>query len=519
MAELSVRQLLELAQRQHVAGRLAEAAGMYRQILSVVPNDANALNLLGVLEFQLGRLDAARQLLNRAVGVAPGTPNFRNNLGQVLAAQGQTEAAIAQYRQAIAVWSTYPEAWNNLGCALQASNQIIEAESSFRRALELRPDYPEGHYNLGNVLRDSGRLEPAIDSFRRAIALRPNYSDAIGNLGNALHFVGRYDEAVQHYLSALSINAQNPSAHYNLGTTLLLRSDFEQGWAHYEWRRRVPAVAGMFRDFPQPRWDGKDLQGKRILIHPEQGLGDAIQFARFLPMVAQLNGRVILQCHRELLRLFAPMSGIHRIVITDEPVPEFDVHCPMLSLPLALGTTIGTIPSAVPYVQADEHGSARWRERLGAGDGRLRVGLVWAGSPLHPNDRNRSMTLDMLLDALKKSSSSVRFVSLQKGPGAVQARQYPAIADWNTEFIDFAETAALIDNLDLVISIDTAVVHLAGAMGKPVWVLLPFVPDWRWMLDRTDSPWYPTMKLFRQPRAGDWSAPLAQVAQELRGLK
>jgi Tetratricopeptide repeat/Glycosyltransferase family 9 (heptosyltransferase) len=371
---------------------------------------------------------------------------------------------------------------------------------------------PESFYNLGNSLADNRQLDEAVTAYRQAIALRPDYLQAVANLGNALTRLGRYHEAIEIYERAIAINPDHPFAHFNMATVLLTLGNFERGWAEHEWRIKA---AGSPTDWHTkfPRWTGDDLNGRRILLHSEQGRGDTIQFVRYIPLIAQRGGRVVLGCPPELGRLLRNVSGVKQL-IHGAPLPQFDVHCPLPSLPLVFQTTLLTIPSTVPYLTVDPTLSQRWRARL-ADDRRLKVGLAWAGSPTHGNDRNRSimlMTLSPLLNI-----PGIRFFSLQVGAAGEPARRLPAsvITDFTNELTDFADTAALVEHLDLIISVDTAVAHLAGALGKAVWVLLPFVPDWRWMLDRDDSPWYPTMRLFRQARLGDWSVPMQRMTREL----
>jgi hypothetical protein len=312
--------------------------------------------------------------------------------------------------------------------------------------------------------------------------------------------------------------------HWNLALMLLTHGDFERGWREYEWRWRVRELNMEFKA-AGPQWDGSDLAGRQILLFAEQGLGDAIQFVRYIPQVSQRGGKIALAVQGELIRLLRGTGGdrneISRSVETwvafGEETPGYDVYCPLLTLPKVFGTTLSNIPADTPYLFADEAMAAQWKSRMPSDD-RLKVGLVWAGRPKHINDRNRSIAAGKLAPLAR--AENVWFCSLQKGPIARPEDRPPfELADWTSELNDFADTAALIANLDLVICADTAVAHLAGAMGKRVWVLIPYLPDWRWMLDRTDSPWYPTMRLFRQPRPGDWETVMQQVATELNSLK
>ncbi len=383
------------------------------------------------------------------------------------------------------------------------------------RRIALEPSYAEAHSNLGNALASNGQFDDAIAAHRQAIALKPNYAEAHSNLGNALAGKGQLDSAIAAHRQAIALNPNLSEAHKNLALALLARNDFQEGWEEYEWRWKCKELP-FPRDSAQPQWDGSSLEGRTILLHAEQGFGDAIQFIRYLPMVAQRGGKIIIACQGELQRLFQTMAeGCHIVVVGPSP-PAFDFHCPLLSLPRAFATTLANIPNIVPYLQADAEDARRWQRRLADHCSIVKVGLVWAGKAAHKNDRNRSMKLARL--APLAQAPGVLFFSLQKGEAAVEGKTPPAsleLIDWTEELKDFADTAALIANLDLVIAVDTAVAHLAGAMGKPVWTLLPFVPDWRWMLERKDSPWYPSMRLFRQPSLGDWDSVVTRVAEAL----
>ena len=349
-------------------------------------------------------------------------------------------------------------------------------------ALALRVDLPETHYNLGTALRDQGRLDDAIAAFNRAIALRPDY----------------------------------PKAHYLLGMALLLKGEFRAGWREYEWRLRCRDFPPPKRTLDRPRWDGSDLHGGAVFVYAEQGFGDTFQFVRCLQEVGKRGGRVIFGCDASLRNLLGNVAGVDDWVSIDEVLPSYRAHCSLMSLPSILEMPTDSLAGFVPYIEAAPEVVERWRNTLGGDVQRLKVGLVWAGRPTHRHDHNRSLTLSAF--ASLAGATGVCFYSLQKGDRSSQAANPPAgmsLVDRTSELADFAETAALIASLDLVISVDTAVAHLAGAMGKPVWVMLPFVPDWAWLLDREDSLWYPTMRLFRQPAIGDWDSVMARVASAL----
>ena len=468
--------------QRHEAGRLHEAEQLYRQILAQQPEHAGAMQFLGVIANQVGRNDIAVGLIRRAIGLNPNVAEAYNNLGNALKDQGQLDEAIAAFRQALALNPNLPEAHNNLGSALKDQGQLDEAIAAYRQAIALRPTYADAHNNLGNALKDQGQLDEAVAAFRQAIALKPDYAEF----------------------------------HFNLSLSLLTSGDFQQGWEEHEWRWKCKEFPTPARNFPQPQWDGCPLEGRTLLLHTEQGHGDAVQFIRYLPLVEQRGGRIIIECQAELQRLIRPIAGRCQIVVSGQPLPIFDLHCPLLSLPRVFGTNLDNIPNNVPYLRADAEDAGRWQRRLADHSPLVKVGLGWAGSPAHRNDCNRSMKLATL--APLGQVPGARFFSLQKGEAAAETKTPPAgmeLVDWTQELKDFADTAALIANLDLVIAVDTAVVHLAGAMGKPVWTLLPFVSDWRWLLERQDSPWYPSMRLFRQPRIGDWDGVITRVVEAL----
>jgi hypothetical protein len=372
------------------------------------------------------------------------------------------------------------------------------------------------HYNLGSVLLAQFEFARAIPVFQNAIALNPNWPELHNNLGLALRNEARHTEALASFKRALTLRPDYPSAHWNLSWTLLMLGDFKSGWAEYEWRTKCPAVMTP-RPFLQPQWRGEELTGRTILLHAEQGFGDMLQVVRYAPLVANRGGKVIVECRPELATLFKTVKGIEQIVIQGQPLPPFDIQCSMMSLPLAFNTTLETIPAEVPYISATTDRIAAWQEKLGTRDDRLRVGLVWAGRPAQQYDRRRSASFEHFAPLSKVKSA--RFYSLQKGPAAAQAALAPPemdLIDLTADLHDFAETAALIANLDLVIGIESAVTHLAGAMGKPVWAILAHVADWRYLLNRSDSPWYPTIRLFRQTTPNDWDNVMAEVAAALQ---
>ena len=426
---------------------------------------------------------------------------------------GRLPEAAACYCRALELKPDYADTYYNLGNVLKNQGKLDEAIACYRRALELRPDYAEAHSSLGGVFRDQGRLDEAIACCHRALELKPDYAEAYNNLGSAVYDQGNLDKAVACYRRARELKPDFADAHLNQSLLSLLVGDLERGWVEYEWRWKTTSVQR--RDFSQVAWTGQSLEGKTVLVHAEQGLGDTIQFVRYAPLVKQRGGTVIVECPRPLLFLLASCAGIDRLVERGDELPAFDVQASLLSLPGIFRTTLEDIPATVPYLFADLGLVERWRKELGGATG-FKIGIAWRGNPTHPNDRARSIPLSCFEPLA--SLPGVQLFSLQKGVGVEQlqevAGRFP-VAELGSRLNDFVETAAAMMNLQLVITCDTAIAHLAGALGVPVWVAIPFVPDWRWLLNRRDSPWYPTMRLFRQAKRGDWQGVFEEIKAEL----
>jgi tetratricopeptide (TPR) repeat protein len=507
--EARARQLLD-------AKQLDEAEAMLRALTARAPDRATAWFLLGRVRHAAGDLDAAIDFLRKAIALDPRLAAAHSDLGIFLQGRGQLAEAEACYRRAIELVPNFAAAMSNLGAVLAERGRLEEASGWYSRAIAERADFPDAHNNLGATMAKLDRVEEAEALHRRAIALKPDFADAHYNLGVALHGQGRFDEALAGYAEAVRLNPDYVDARWNRAFLLLTMGRFAEGWREHEWRWRRKHQPP--RSFPQPLWKGEPIDGRTILLHNEQGTGDTLQFVRYAPLVAARGARVLLQVQRPLARLVRASldSGIE-VLAEGDLLPPFDLHSPLLSLPLCLATTLENIPARIPYLAADPAAAARWRARIGPAPG-LKVGLVWAGNAQHKNDRNRSIALERLLPVIDEVKA--RWFSLQVGERAGDlTRLAPGrISNLADRFIDFAETAAVIDNLDLVISVDTAVAHLAGALGKPVWVLLPAVPDWRWLLGRADSPWYPTARLFRQPARGDWDSVMRALREALGEL-
>ena len=496
--------------------RFDEALQSYDHALALRPQHIESITNRGSMLQALKRLPEALESLDRALTLHPRNAETLAKRAAVLAALSRFTEASADYEAALALRPDNAAILNGLGNTLASVGQYEEAIATYDRALAARPHYAEAHNNKGSALKRRDRFDEALASFEQALGIAPDYAEAHFNRGVTLADLMRFDEALACYGKALAVRPDYAEAHFNEATLRLLLGDY-RGWEKYEWRKREQ-IANSQQAFPQPVWSGNEpLEGKTILLHAEQGMGDTIQFARYAPLVAAKGGRAVLRVPRALQSLMRTLAGAPEVVSRDDPLPAFDVHCSLLSLPLAFGTDAATIPATVPYVSALPDRVIDWSERLElamAGD--VRVGLAWSGNAAHKNDRNRSIAFDRLAPAL--DVAGVKFVVLQTDLRAGDAdaiRDHPNVMHFGDAHRDFADTAALIATLDLVISVDTAVAHLAGALGKPVWVLLPLMPDWRWMIGRDDSPWYPTARLFRQEARGDWGGVIAPVATEL----
>ena len=538
----------------HCLGRLDEAVSSYQQALVHDANLVEVYNQLGVVLSQQERFDEAVTYLFQAIRRVPHYAEAHNNLGIALRALGHLDQATASYLTAIRLQPQFPEAYYNLANVQAEQGLVDQAVESCHKAISLKPDYAQAYNQLGIALARLGKRDEAMESYRRAIqldgfcgefynnlaicqkelaqyqgavqnylravALEPTFAEAHCNLANALKELGDCDRAIACYDQALTLRPDYGDAHWNRALTLLQKGDFCNGWKEYQWRHRAKLDSILYpHTFTKPRWQGESLEGQRLLLYCEQGLGDAIQFVRFLPQIrAKGVGQLILETWPALVRLFSGISGVDRLREASTarlPEDQFDLCVSIMDLPHVFGTRLETVPASVPYLQPDPIQAQAWSRRL-CGDG-LKVGLVWAGSPTHGNDANRSCALQLFAPLMQ--IPGVRWYGLQKGPAAAQASALSGQAtftDLGQEFRDLMDAAAAVASLDLVISVDTAMAHLAGSLGRPTWTLLPFAPDWRWMLGRDDSPWYPTMRLFRQPRPKDWASVLALVAEQLR---
>ncbi len=534
------------------AGDNTPALQAYRRAIELDPTYAEAWSNLSTVLLEEWQIEQSIAAARRAIQLKPDCASAYLHLGNALAAQCQPQEALAAHRQALHHRPDYPEAlmaiaritgeaddWdrtiaahraalvdrrptvkllNSLALALKERDQVDEAMDLLHQALQLDPQAFLALRSQGELLIHQGQADAGIDAVNRALAIKPNFPEAHCTVGIALFNKNQPREAMAAFRQALALAPEMPDAHSNVGIALLKLGELEEGWREYEWRLRVADYKLNVQKISKPRWNGEPLEGRTILLHSEQGLGDTIHFIRYVPMVAERGGRVILGCPKSLHRLlghFAPIAETHDL-------NSFDVHCPIMSLPHVFGKTLETIPNRVPYLFPDANEIARWAERIAAlphqRERPRKVGLAWAGNPANKSDRQRSMPFAML--APLSRIPGVRLFSLQKGSPAQELAARPSdfeIIDWTEEFSDFND-AALMAQLDLIITVDTSVAHVAAALGRPTWIMLCHSPDWRWMLDREDSPWYPTARLFRQPVPGDWRSVVQRVADEVLQL-
>jgi tetratricopeptide (TPR) repeat protein len=532
-------------------GRLRDAEKIYTRVLKAAPDHFDALNLLGTVKAQLGRMGEAHRLISAAVKINPRVAGAWANLGQVLLAlkrndealacfdkaralagddvailyqhanallsAGRAEEALAEFREVLARAPQHAEARLNCGIAHAALGFHDEAVAEFDAALSMMPGHPVAHHNRGLALYELGRYAAALEAHDRTVTAAPEHAGAWLHRGRALAALNRHDEAVASYRKARAIGKDDADLNFSEAMALLTLGDYRTGFEKYEarWRRTgMPAQKGRGK----PLWLGDyPLSRKTVLLHAEQGLGDTIQFARYIPLLAATGAKIVLEVQRELTALLARLDGGATIVVHGDALPPYDAHCPLGSLPLALRTEPDSVPAEIPYLSADEASLAKWSPRLGA-LARPRIAIAWSGNASHFNDRNRSIPFACLEPLFASNGRGARFISIQRDGRAEDADRLAAetrVTHVGSDLENFTDTAAVIALSDLVISADTAVAHLAGAMGRPLWVLVPFAPDWRWTLNGETSPWYPTARLFRQTAPGDWDGVITRVAAEL----
>jgi tetratricopeptide (TPR) repeat protein len=429
---------------------------------------------------------------------------------------GRYDEAMSNYRKVTELKPAHLEAIINLGNVLRIKGDFDEAISFFNQALVIKPVFASTYNNLGAVFKDKGDLDDAILHYKKALELDDGFAEAHNNLGMALQEKRQFENAENSFRKAIQLNGNLAEAHFNLASVLLLTGNLQEGWEEYEWRLQLKESN---YTLAEKLWDGSDIRGRSLLLFAEQGFGDTIQFMRYAPLVAERGITVIVACQQELAALLRRVKGVNRVIAFGESLPAFDFQCHLLSLPRIFNTTLANIPANTPYITADPLAVLQSKKNIASDQSKLKVGIAWAGDPSYKKDRLRSLKLIDILPLIQMKDIS--FYKLQKENSADQGlplNEELKLIDFTYLIQDFDDAAAFMENLDLVISVDTSIAHLAGALGKPVWTLLPYVPDWRWMLEREDSPWYPTMRLFRQPSPGDWDSVMNRVAEELKKI-
>ena len=521
----TVAEAFALAWRHYQAGGFAEAERLYRQIVRgtdprLAPVHAQAHFNLGVVLANQGKIDEAISHYRQAQRLNPDGVEIHNNLANVLRQRGQVDEALKCYRQALRCNPNSAEAYNNLGIALTELGKFDEATACYRDALRINPHSAEAHNNLGEALKRMGRVEEAADLFVTALRINPDFAEAHNSLGDAQKQLGQFGEALSSFEHAVQLNASFAGAHWNRALMWLLLGDYQRGWPAYEWRWTQPTFVR--RHGHRPLWDSSPFPGRALLLHAEQGLGDTLLFIRYVSHVSRqrrLGSTIIVECQPALCRLLSNFPGVDQLVATGAAqLPPFGFQAPLASLPHILGISPAATSVTVPYLHADAKLVEQWKCKLRSLRG-FKVGIAWQGNPSYGYDRQRSMALTHFAKLAKLEG--IHLISLQRGPGTEQLSSFAAaihVVDFDEASGPFMDTAAIMINIDLVISSDSAVAHLAGALGVPVWVALPAVPDWRWLLKRDDSPWYPTMRLFRQTRAGNWDDVFERIVGELKTI-
>ena len=470
--------------KYHQEGNLKEAKNIYEQILKHKPNHFDALQLLGILYGQINKKDKAIKLLELALQIKPDDAATLNNYGVILTEVNRTNDSYEVLDKATNIKPDYAEAYSNKGNALKLLEKYDDAVKAYSKAIQLKPNYAEAYNNRGVIYKELSQMNLALKDLKKAISLKPDY----------------------------------PEANSTMGVTLLLTGNFSKGWEQYEWRWKDLSDPSVIRSFKQPLWDGKkSLKDKSILLYSEQGLGDTIQFSRYILLIKALGAKVILETHKEYLNIVGSIDSNITIILMGQTLPHFDFQCPLLSLPLKFGTGLKNIPSPNRYIWADKRIVPKWKKKIGSQKKPL-IGLAWEGNPLHKNDYNRSILLAELIPHLPKK---YEYIGLQKDireSNLKTLKRSSMIDNLIDNNVSMDDTAAIIENLDIVISVDTSVAHLSASMGKPTWILLPFVPDWRWLLNRNDSPWYKSVKLFRQEKRGNWELVFKDLNKKLNVL-
>lgn len=499
-----------------------KAIAHFQKSIQLNPKLTDAYNYLGTIHLELKEYKQALNYFSELTKLAPNRPEGFNNCGFALHKLKHYEKACACFTQALKIQPQYIDALNNLGMSLAAQNKHADAAEVYKRVIHQQPEYIVAYNNLGNSLQRLNLMKEAVESYKKAIQLNPKYAGAYNNLGHALKELGDIELAKAHYKRAMLLEPLKTDGYFYHGLCDLLTGHYDEGWLSYEFRWHIDSISEMAgkRKFTTPLWLGEEsLTGKTILIYGEQGLGDILQFCRYAKLVANLGATVIVQAPSSLLPILRSVEGVHQAIGKTDPIPKIDYQCPVLSLPLAFQTTLDTIPAPAHYITAQPSKIEEWKDRLN-GNGKKLVGVVWSGNSSFTGDFKRSLTLEQFILALP-IDPSVQYVCLQQELREADKKtiaRYPHLAFFGNQIKDFSDTAALVSLMDVVISSCTSVAHLSGAMGQKTWVLLSYVPDWRWLLHRSDSPWYPSATLYRQEKLGEWRDPLNKINSDLKAL-
>lgn len=519
LAEVRQRSALkataEAALKAYGAGQVEQAKIALDKVLEIDPEQAEGIVLKAIMTLDQQNHKEAILLFEKAAQLSPDSPVVYYNQGNAFRETDQLEKATDSYLKTIELAPGFPDAYGNLGLTYMLLSDYDKANQFLTKAIALDPKNIHALNNMGNLRRHIGSPEQALTFYQRVIEIKPDYALGYNNLGNAYRDLGQLDDAMAAFETAIEKGPQLSEAHYNLGLAHLLIGDFPRGWEGYRWRHKIPGGPAAADHLRKPRWDGSPFKDKTLYLYPEQGLGDVIQFSRFIPLVGAMGGRIILRTPPSLSDVFSELHGVDQFNLESEPEPlDFDIHASLMDLPRLLKIDADTIPGQCPYLHVGANAVKKASRQLGKKKG-VRIGFVWAGQPKHDNDRNRSVEPEEFKPLSEETG--VELFSLQMGKERQLESVFgPSVTDLAPQIKTWSDTAAFMKNMDLIISVDTSVAHMAGALGCDVWTLLPFMPDWRWQLERTDSPWYPTMRLFRQPQFGDWESVFDEVLTAVR---
>ena len=519
---IRLTQLLTQAVDAQNKGQMQEAKSLYQQVVKLQPANFECWHILGIFEYQNKNYAESQKLFRKVLSINPRYAPAHCNLGLVLQDMGDLAGSILCYDKALSLDPALAAAHNNKGNSLKVMGDLAHALTHFLNAVCYLPDYPQALYNAAEVYKSLEMWDLSLAFYNRAIQARVDYFEAYNNRGLLLQFLNRVEEAIDSFNKSIELQPGYAPAHTNKSLALLLKGDFEEGWREHEWRWRMVEFTSAQRNFTKPQWTGQfgfsgGLKGKKILVHCEQGIGDTLQFCRYLPLVHKTGAEVFVEVQDSLYSLIAQLVSPDYLIRQGDPLPEFDFHCPMISLPFAVFAFHPEIPAHEHYLKPNDAIKMVWSQRLG-NQRKKRIGWVWSGNQFHHNDGHRSLPLQTLKPFIELLDNDFEQFSLQKDLRQGESEilnDLPCMLNLSESIASFEDTAALCALMDIVITVDTSVAHLSGSLGRPTWLLLAFAPDWRWMLDRDDSPWYPSFKLFRQKAISDWASVLSSLCAEL----